>query len=57
MTEHSQAYRKGWSDAENGVPLWVNECAQEYADGWRAYWLAATGSKKRDQIIYTFTVT
>lgn len=32
------AYHQGFYDAQDGEPIWQEECAREYAAGWRAFW-------------------
>lgn len=31
-------YHQGFYDAQDGEPIWINECSREYALGWAAFW-------------------
>jgi hypothetical protein len=32
------AYHQGFYDAQDGEPIWFDECSPEYAAGWIAFW-------------------
>lgn len=39
MTEqHHPDYHKGFYDAQDGAPVYIEQCTSEYVAGWYAYW-------------------
>lgn len=55
MLEQHPDYHQGFWDAQTGEPIWEDECTEEYAAGWRAFWnireaLTKTELKSHDKL-------
>jgi hypothetical protein len=37
-SESDKEYTQGFYDAQDGAPIWVEQCSPSYAAGWRAFW-------------------